>query len=370
MSKIEVFTSLVTDGMKLTDKIDLFKDFFNDNDEFLSSSSWGNLIKFCATKKIEISDINEAYYFTIFTAYFDTFTKALKYYMIDSNNFAVPKYDIQYSHKELDINNISHNNLVEEFHNIFKEFIDTKEQKKVIKYINNNIKFSFYKVIEKNPLVLNKYIKYINSDIFKIEQNDFKKELYNIELEQEYKDIVLADKEGLTLQDLYIEPYFRVFQKHLKKDDERYENKSYQSKYHDVEDTSIHTFITDILNGENKLNLVMEDVNTIFISGYPGQGKSSFTKRFVYDILNDKIDLQYDVILIKLKNIENPNDFLNKDLQTIIKENTSFKIDSLDNYIVVLDGLDELVMKSSISIQDSNTICEKISFVKKFQEVK
>lgn len=361
MKKLDIFNSLVTDGMKLVDKSDLFKDFFNDNDEFLSSSSWGNLIKFCATKKIEISDINEAYYFTIFTAYLNTFETAIKYYGVSTNNFAIPKYDIQYNHKELDINNISTNKLVQVFHDIFKEFTPREEQNKVIKYINNNIKLIFYKVIEKNPLVLNKYIKYINSDIFDIEKNDLKKELYNIEIEQEYKDIVLADKEGLTLQDLYIEPNFRVFQKHLTKDDERYENKSYKSKYCDVEDISIHTFITDTLNGENNLNLVLKDVNTIFISGYPGQGKSSFTKRFVFDIINNKIDLSYDVILIKLKNIENPNDFLNKDLQTIVKENTPFEIESLDNYVVVLDGLDELVMKSNISIQDSNTICERIS---------
>ena len=361
MNKIEIFTNLVTDGMKLTDKSDIFKDFFNGSDEFLSSSSWGNLIKFCATKKIEISDINEAYYFTIFTAYLDTFSKALKYYVIDSNNLAVPKYDISYNYEELNISNISGNNLVQKFHDIFKEFVPTKEQNKVIKYINNNIKLSFYKVIEKNPLVLNKYIKYINSDIFKIEQNDFNKQLYNMEIEQEYKDIVLADKEGLTLKDLYIEPYFRVFKKHFTKDDERLEKGSYQSKYCDIEDTSIHTFITDTLNGKNKLNLEIKDINSIFISGYPGQGKSSFTKRFVFDILNDNIDLQYDVILIKLKNIENPNDFLNKELQTIVKENMPFEIESLDNYIVVLDGLDELVMKYGISIQDSNTICERIA---------
>lgn len=361
MNKLDIFTNLAVDGMEIADKKDIFKDFFNGSDEFLSSSSWGNLIKFCAKKSIEISDINEAYYFTVFTAYLNTFKKALYYYGIKENNFSIPKYNIKYNYKELDINSISSNKLVNDFHSIFKKFIDKNAQNKVIKYITNNIKLNFYKVIEDNPLVLDKYIKYMNSDIFKIEQNDFQKELYNIAIEQEYKDIVLADEKGLTLEDLYVEPYFRVFQKHFTKDDERYENKSYQSKYCDVKNISLHAFITDTLNGENNLNLIMENVNTIFISGYPGQGKSSFTKRFIYDILNDKIDLKYDVILIKLKNIEDPSDFLNKDLQTIIKENIPFEIDSLDNYIVVLDGLDELVMKSSISIQDSNSICEKIS---------
>ena len=38
----------------------------------------GKLIKYLGEKAVEISDLNEAYYFTIYTAYLNTFEKALE----------------------------------------------------------------------------------------------------------------------------------------------------------------------------------------------------------------------------------------------------------------------------------------------------
>lgn len=67
------------------------------------------------------------------------------------------------------------------------------------------------------------------------------------------------------------------------------------------------------------------------------------------------------MILIKLKNIKEPNDLKNKSFKEMVKENTRLEIENLDDYIVVLDGLDELAMKTGLSTSDIELICQKFS---------
>lgn len=78
-------------------------------------------------------------------------------------------------------------------------------------------------------------------------------------------------------------------------------------------------------------------------------------------MVESRTSLSKDVILIKLKNIKEPNDLKNKSFKEIVKENTRLEIDNLDNYIVVLDGLDELAMKTGLSTSDIELICQKFS---------
>ena len=48
-------------------------------------------------------------------------------------------------------------------------------------------------------------------------------------------------------------------------------------------------------------------------------------------------------------------------IKEIVKENTRLEIDNLDDYIVVLDGLDELAMKTGLSTSDIELICQRFS---------
>lgn len=363
MSKlIKNFTDLLIDGSKIADKKDLFKDFLNDNDEILSSSSWGKLLKLMSEKAYVIEDKNEAYYFTLYTTYLNTFCEALEYYIIEENNFAVPcNSTVEFDYNEFDENKIESNSLKLYFDEVFKDFIEEEQQAKIQKYINNHLKYNYYKVLKNEALVLKEYINYKKSELGIEEQNNFKKEIYKKKIEQEFHEVVLDDKNGLTLADLYIEPYFRVHKKCFETTDERYKKiKSYQSKYIDVEDESIHTFIENILNDENSHELNCSKVNTIFIAGQPGQGKSSFTKKLINDIVNNKMNIDKNVVLIKLKDIIEPTELLNRDIKDIVKLHIDFEIDDFGNYIFVLDGLDELAMKTGLTLNDIDKICQRL----------
>lgn len=220
---------------------------------------------------------------------------------------------------------------------------------------------NYFEVLDQNSSVLQKYLNHTKSSLGIEEKELFKKNKYKNTIANEYFEVVLGDENGLTLDDLYIEPYFRIHKNCLKDSDKRLKEEFRANKYIDIEDESIHSFIDDILNNKNKHKLDLKDVNTIFIAGQPGQGKSSFSKRFVYDMVENKTSLAKDVILIKLKNIKEPNDLKNKNFKEIVKENTRLEIDNLDNYIVVLDGLDELAMKTGLSTSDIELICQKFS---------
>jgi uncharacterized protein YjbI with pentapeptide repeats len=365
---IEIFSSLVTDASKIIDKKDLLKDFLDGNDEFLSASSWGVFVKHLGKQAFEISDVDEAYHFAIYTTYTNSVLDALEHYGIKINSLAIPKVSKgDYPCESFDIDSFSKNELVKYFEDEYKIVFDEKELsedeiKKVLRHINNNLKLNYFKLLDKEEIVLGAYNKYVNSNIFQEENLKFKKAKYKAELEKEYLNIVLNDEKGLTLQNLYIEPYFRVHQNCFKEDDTRVKDTDKRDdKFIDVKDVSIHDFIVDTLDGKNKLGLKNDGIDTIFISGFPGQGKSSFVKRFVYDAINEVISLDQDVICIKLKDIEEPKELLGNDISQTLKKHIPFEVENLENYIVLLDGLDELYMKSGLSLSDIDAICAKLS---------
>jgi len=365
MNKLNVITDFVVDACKIADKKDFFKDFLNENDELLSSSSWGKLVKYLGQKAVEISEPNEAYFFTIYTSYLNTFIEGISNLNINENNFSIPtRTTIQYDYNEFDLAKITTNTLKLYFDVIFKEFVAKEDRAKVQKYINNNLKYNYLLVLKQNSSVLQKYLNHIKSDLGIEKKNNFNKNIYQEKIVNEYFDVVLGDEYGLTLDDLYIEPNFRVHKNCFSGDDKRVKVNDTREKYIDVKDESIHKFIDDILENRNAHNLDVKDVDTIFIAGQPGQGKSSFSKRFVYDSINDKTSSDKEIIFIKLKNISEPTDLLNKTLKNIVKESVTFEIDNLDDYIIVLDGLDELAMKTGLSLNDIDTICHRLSKVK------
>ncbi|MCJ8327687.1 MAG: hypothetical protein MJK08_11395 [Campylobacterales bacterium] len=368
MKKINLITDIITDAFKIADKTNLLKDFVTEHDEILSTNSWGKLVKYLVEKSVVIEDLNEAYYFCIYTTYLNTFIKALQHFDIKENNFSIPfQNNKNYNYKEFELDNISNNNLKISFDSIFANFIPINSNSKVQKYINNNIKINYLKVLDSKTSVLSKYIDYYKSKLGIENKNIFNKEIYKNKISQEYLDIILGDEEGLTLNDLYIEPFFRIHKNCFKTDDQRIKtiNNYDRTKYINVDDESVHQFIENILNNKNTHNIEIKNVDTIFISGQPGQGKSSLTKRFVYDIINNNTSLSKDVLFIKLKELSNPTELLQqRKIKEIVLEYVDLDITNLDDYIIVFDGLDELAMKTGLELKDIDQICQNIANMK------
>lgn len=364
---LEILSNIVPDALKIVDEKDLLKDLMNDNDEILSASSWGKLIQYLGKKYFEINNNDEAYHFIIYSAYTSTLLEGANHLEYVINNLAVPSIKkLDFSHKEFDLDKFSKNKLVKYYKEIYNKILikqlNKDEIKLLEKYINNNLKHNYYKILEEKPLLLTKYIKHLQSDIFKEKHKHYEKTIYEENISKEYTNIVLNDPKALTLKDLYIKPNFRVHKNCFSEDDKKVKELTYRdTKFIECSKDDIHKFILKTLDAQNDLGLNRKEINTIFISGFPGQGKSSFVKRFVYDVINGITPLEKDVVLIKLKDLKNNQSLKNENIEKVIKDNIPYKIEDLNNYIVVLDGLYELYMKSGLKLEDIDEICGKLS---------
>jgi hypothetical protein len=139
------------------------------------------------------------------------------------------------------------------------------------------------------------------------------------------KEVIFNDEKGMTLSAIYVEPNCSIHvsclleshQLHVNKpfvDDEV--TKAKRDFYH--LDVDANEFVNTIFRREEKTPLYLrnDDPKFIMLRGYPGQGKSTYIKRIIYDYLSQRPP--YNVYYIRLRYISNTRSLLN-DPFTIIK---------------------------------------------------
>jgi hypothetical protein len=158
-----------------------------------------------------------------------------------------------------------------------------------------------------------------------------------------------------TLQDLYIDPFFKIHKSNLKD----------TSGHHDFlkpsSDITIHNFFNHYFLKNKQLSNFRGVYNMVFILGQPGQGKTSFCFKLVYDILKNSHGLpQTPLYFIKLRDliakdfIEDPFYIINK----YLGQNIDF---TKDKCFLILDGLDETYMSGGLMDSDLKTLYERLN---------
>lgn len=188
------------------------------------------------------------------------------------------------------------------------------------------------------------------TELSKDERNELLKEYYQQIQDDFIKTPVLNNDKNMTLNDIYIEPTFEFLSSHLKKEKDKY----YEQFISSNDNQSIHDFIYSYLNNKSSCNneqFKNKNSNIVLILGQPGQGKSSFSKKFMFDYISKKFDTKEQVFLLRLRDIsnssyllDNPIDSLGEKLHKII----GFTPNLEDETILLLDGLDELTMKEQL----------------------
>lgn len=207
----------------------------------------------------------------------------------------------------------------------------------------------------------------------KEEEQTFLKGYYQ-QIEDDFiKTPVLNNDKEMTLNDIYIEPTFEFLSNHLKKEKDRY-----YEQFTPVDDNqSIHNFIYSYLNDKSSCNndqFQSKNSNIVLILGQPGQGKSSFSKKFMFDYISKIFDTKEQVFLLRLRDIsntsnllDNPIDCLSEKLHKII----GFTPNLEDETILLLDGLDELTMKEQLVSSKIDDFLETlISCLKDYPKLK
>ena len=215
--------------------------------------------------------------------------------------------------------------------NLKIEFHNNKERyKELVDFFDNPINSQN----DKFTLILNKYYEFKKFYTNPLQQNEDSKE---------------------TLQDLYVEPFFSIHKNNLLKLKKNDENKD----FHLYSEGNIHDFFnTYFLKGIHHKNL-KNDYDMVFVLGQPGQGKTSFCYRLIYDYIEKYSDLPpVPIIFLKIRDLI-AKDFINNPFDTISDHYNyiNFKGDEL---IIVLDGLDEAYMSGGISNEDLRNLYERL----------
>lgn len=158
---------------------------------------------------------------------------------------------------------------------------------------------------------------------------------------------VLNNNKGMTLNDIYIEPNYQILSSQIKQ-----EKNTHYGQFESINNDSIHSFLYQYLSKQispNQLNL--KNSRIILLLGQPGQGKSSFSKKFMFDYIEQNTDISENVYLLRLRDIGQVNHLLENPLDTIgskLNQMIGYLPDLNKETILVLDGLDELTMKEQL----------------------
>ena len=194
---------------------------------------------------------------------------------------------------------------------------------------------------------------------------------YYAKIQSLYTEPVFGDKHGMTLADVYIEPQFAVHERCFAEKDERLHTNRIQHEEKDTPfidckyDGSLHAYAQEFFDNEDSLNLGKKPSQILLLLGYPGQGKTSFTKRLVYDLLHDH-DPSQKVLLIRLRSLQHPRELLQNPFAYLLQhlqshsesQHLNLSEVQLKEARIILDGLDELYMKEGLTNDDIDEFCK------------
>ncbi|WP_288443282.1 NACHT domain-containing protein [uncultured Chryseobacterium sp.] len=245
-------------------------------------------------------------------------------------------------------------NLFEKF---YKKLGATFPEDIRLKYYHD---FRFYleKEFQENKEKYKELIVFFENPIF--EQNiRFGKILeYYISIKNFFTDSLQKEGDNKeTLQSLYIEPFFEI---HIKNLISEYIEDIDDKFFKQSTNITIHEFFNNYFFKDIKLKELKENYDMIFLLGQPGQGKTSFCYKLIYDYLENNQDLPEEpLFFVKIRDliaqdfISNPFDTINKYISNIV---------NLENEkgFLILDGLDEAYMSGGINENDLRNLYERL----------
>lgn len=362
----------VDTSVKLIDGLDFFKE-----DGLVASIPYGKLVSYLTKKLIEIKDPNVALKKLITTSISLCFIEGLKKHNLEIDISKV-NYDerLQELKKTIDsylpqantfdMNDFNGNESITfystEMNKVFKGTLSDVDYSNLLSYRKDYLKVHFLKLLETNTTIYANLISLLGNkshdEIIKLS----KIEKYRTYYKNLFHEIVLEDEKGMTLSNIYVEPSFSIHIDCLKKNaikDGTYPTRNYYSTSED----SIHEFIYKHLENELPDEYACRTPNLFFILGYPGQGKSSFCKKFLNDVYSNKTQISKEIYFAKFRSIINSSELINDPIETIYKhwkEENDFEHLSKNDFkqsILVLDGLDELFMKDNLPTNAIDEFC-------------
>lgn len=371
---MESFADTVSKGLEKMEVLNF--------DGLISSVPFGKLASYVARKIIQISDVEKALNKSIGDSALLTFIAGLRRYDINpvveevflnecikdlkktSKEKKIPYLDFQ-------LKSFGKSAVVKHYQkylNVFTDKLLTKQDaSRVKKYLKDYHKQTFLKLLEDNETVFKKLSDFIGRDSTEEIVVNFRKQAYRKNIAENFSEIILNDSKGLKLRDIYIEPQYNLHRNCFKEKDKRVVSKNRRDDkgFVRLNDSSVHEFVHDFLNSKDKLELKHGRSNILFVLGYPGQGKSSFCKKVLYDCIVGDRHIDQDIYFVKLRNLTNTAGLMFSPINALlqfINEQIDFEVNrqELKESVLILDGLDELFMKENLQTSAIDEFCRLI----------
>lgn len=222
---------------------------------------------------------------------------------------------------------------------------------------------------------------FFDNPFFEGIEQEGKKAAYYYELKKYYTDPVFASPE-MTLADIYVKPNFKVYKKaYNEKQLRQFKKEDFDSDSFIAPETihrNFHKYIFNLLNGKPSLELKAEQSRFTILLGQPGQGKTSFCLKCMYDLLSDN-SFADNLYFVRLRYIENIKDIISNPLETLRKHiakdafqsDNPILLEDLNNAVLILDGLDELYMHQGLTNADIKDFVTGLSnSLKQYKDLK
>jgi|GEM_PF-2327425 len=243
---------------------------------------------------------------------------------------------------------------------------NTKYEPRVLHYLRRHLKVFFLRLIDDQS---NKYgilRETFERASFQIERKEIEFAAYQLDLADLYNEPTPFSEGAIRLSDLYIEQKCRVLRKicrDYKHTIPSFDSSSFLECGKVGLPNDLHHLTLKWLKGElDHDGLIFIKSNLLLLYGMPGQGKSSYCKRLLNDLLNEEHLSIRSVYFLRLRDPYLDTNRLKVSPLVAIAETISkryqFETDSdaFENAILILDGMDELAMGQGMSSSEADDL--------------
>lgn len=250
---------------------------------------------------------------------------------------------------------------------ILKQIDSVRGSNKAIQFSSENIldRVDIIQRLNRPELLneLNEVNRALKTELDKIEQKDNLSGYYD-ELRNMFSEVVLNDPNGMTLKDAYVEPQFNIHENSLIKEFKI--EKRFEDDFFSGNSDSVHNYINSVFLAEEDGSAMINKSRMLLLLGYPGQGKTSFCKKIIYDYLAAENNLKQDIFYFRLKDIRQAKQLAINPIEILLEEACLQIGQTLNKFefrksVLILDGLDELYMKENLKLDDIEKICKEIA---------
>ncbi|NET33026.1 MAG: hypothetical protein F6K19_13575 [Cyanothece sp. SIO1E1] len=261
--------------------------------------------------------------------------------------------------------------LVQDVENLLNQLLDkalleNSARNRIKRFISDYGKINFLQLLECNEAVRAILASRSGPPSSKLALKHLQLEKYYCKLRNLYTEITLDDDKGMTLDRIYVEPRFKVYEHCLERGTFKKDKNIFISQDEILIGLNIHELVLNWLQGKALPKPFRNPFpKLILICAYPGQGKTSFCKRLLHDLAHD-YPLPYSHFYTQFQNFVDPTCLKTDFLEGVARHfqnslELSVDLEDLKTSFLLLDGLDELYMKEGLDPSAVEDILKNLS---------